>query len=309
VDAALIDEGDFYPRRSMSADARLRWYARFFDTVEVNSGYYAIPDVRNAQLWTARTPDGFLFNVKAYSLLTGHHPKPQTLPAALQRLLPARPKRTPRGEIEHASFGADAMDVTFALFRAALEPLATARKLGYVLFQFAPWVHFDDGWLEYVRRLPAHLPGGTVAVEFRHRSWFPEHAVETLEALRAARLVHTIVDGPTEAGSVPRITTATAPIALFRLHGRNVEGFRRQLRGEEPAVREKYDYLYTEPELREFASEVEQLEEETERIFISFNNNNRSYPVRNALAMKRLLGQRVDVPPALAGPLSGDLFA
>ena len=74
ADAALIEDGSFYPKKSMSAEARLRYYARFFDTVEVNSAYYAIPDVRNTQHWVQRTPPDFIFHVKAYSLLTGHHP-------------------------------------------------------------------------------------------------------------------------------------------------------------------------------------------------------------------------------------------
>jgi len=39
ADPALIEEGSFYPKRSMSAEARLRYYAGVFDTVEVNSSY------------------------------------------------------------------------------------------------------------------------------------------------------------------------------------------------------------------------------------------------------------------------------
>ncbi|MGH7277803.1 MAG: DUF72 domain-containing protein, partial [Candidatus Rokuibacteriota bacterium] len=109
--------------------------------------------------------------------------------------------------------------------------------------------------------------------------------------LRAAGIAHVVVDAATAAGAVPRVVEATSATSVVRLHGRNAAGWRRQLRGEEPAVREKYDYLYSEAELRELVPEVEALEAETERIFISFNNNTRAYPVRNALAMKRLLGQ------------------
>src|SRR5918911_3209246 len=100
ADAALIEDGSFYPKKSMSAEARLRYYSRFFDTVEINSAYYAIPDARNARLWAKRTPPGFLFNVKAYSLLTGHHPSAETLPADVEVLLPERPRLTHRGEID-----------------------------------------------------------------------------------------------------------------------------------------------------------------------------------------------------------------
>ena len=297
ADPALIEDGSFYPKKSMTADARLRYYARFFDTVEVNSSYYAIPDVRHTQRWTERTPPAFTFHVKAYSLLTGHHPRIETLPADVQACLPSALRYTPRGEIDRASVPPEAIDATFRLFRAAVTPLADAGKLGYVLFQFAPWVHFDDRWLGYVASLPMKLPGWTVAAEFRHRSWFPEHGPETLETLKSAGVTHVIVDGPSAAGAVPRVMAVTAPTSVFRLHGRNIDGWLKQRRGETPAVREKYDYLYTEDELRELLPEVADTAAEAERVFVSFNNNNRAYPVQNARMLKRLLGQPVAKPP------------
>jgi uncharacterized protein YecE (DUF72 family) len=164
-------------------------------------------------------------------------------------------------------------------------------------------VHYEPRRLDYLASLPARLPGWTVAVEFRHRSWFPDHADETLGALRAARLAHVITDAPAVAGAMPHVTAVTAPTAVLRLHGRNAEGFLRQLRGEEPAVREKYDYLYSEAELAALVPEVELLERESEDVFVSFNNNNRDYPVRNALQMRRLLGQ-----PTAEHPSQPDLL-
>jgi uncharacterized protein YecE (DUF72 family) len=304
ADPALIESGAFYPRKSMSAEARLRFYASFFDVVEVNASYYAIPDVLTVRRWAERTPPGFVFHVKAWSLMTGHHPRLPALPAELQAALPAEPRRTRRGEVLAEDFPPEAIEAAFRLFRAALTPLETAGKLGYVLFQFAPWVHYDSARLDYLASLPARLPGVTIAVEFRHRSWFPDHADETLGALTAARLAHVIADAPPVAGAMPHVTAVTAPTAVLRLHGRNAEGFLRQLRGEEPAVREKYDYLYTDAELAALVPEVELLAGESEEVFVSFNNNNRDYPVRNALQLKRLLGQRVP-----HDALPGDLFA
>lgn len=286
----------------MTAESRLRYYASVFDGVEVNSSYYAIPDIRNTLRWVERTPPGFVFHVKAYSLLTGHHPRAETVPADLAALLPRSPRRTRRGEIDASSFPPEALDRAFRLVRTALRPIAEAGKLGYVLFQFAPWVHFEPGRLDYLASLPERLPGWTIAIEFRHRSWLPDHTDETLRALSRARLAHVIVDAP--AGhTVPRVTTVTAPTAVFRLHGRNAHGWLRQLRGEEPTVREKYDYLYSEAELREFLPEIEGVSEEAEEVFISFNNNNRDYPVQNALMLKRLLRQ-----PIRANPSPRDLF-
>jgi uncharacterized protein YecE (DUF72 family) len=304
ADPALIEAGTFYPRKSMTAEARLRFYADRFDVVEVNASYYAIPDVLTVRRWAERTPPGFIFHVKAWSLMTGHNPRPQTLPAEVQVSLPAGAGRSRRGEILADDVPPEGLEAAFRLFRASLAPLETAGKLGYVLFQFAPWVHFESRRLDYLATLPERLPGWTVAVEFRHHSWFPDHADETLGALRDARLAHVITDAPAVAGAMPHVTAVTAPAAVLRLHGRNAEGWLRQLRGEEPTVREKYDYLYSDAELAALVPEIGGLAEESEEVFVSFNNNNRDYPVRNALTMKRLLGQ-----PVPDGPLPRDLFA
>ncbi len=293
----------------MTAEARLRFYASVFDTVEVNASYYAIPDVRNTARWVERTPPRFVFHVKAYSLMTGHHPKAESVPAELQALLPRNPRRTRRGEVEASSFPPEALDATFTLFSRAIAPIAGAGKLGYVLFQFAPWVRFEPARVDYLASLPARLPGWTIAVEFRHRSWFPDRTADTLKALAEARLAHVVVDGPVEVSTIPRVTTATTRTGVFRLHGRNAQGWLRQIRGEEPAVREKYDYLYSEAELRELLPEVEGMAEDAEEVFVSFNNNNRDYPVRNALMLKRLLGQSAAAPGGGADPLPDDLFA
>ena len=309
ADPALIEDGSFYPKRSMTSEARLRFYASVFDTVEVNSAYYAIPDARHAKLWAERTPPAFTFHVKAYSLMTGHHPRPQTLPAELTALLPARPRTTRRGEIATANFPPEALDAAFVVYRAALAPLAAAGKLGYVLFQFAPWVRFAPARLEYLASLPTRLPGWRLAVEFRDRSWFPDHAGETLAALRAAGLTHVVVDGPVSAGAVPRVPAVTAPLAVLRLHGRNAQGWLKQLRGEEPSVREKYDYLYGEDELRALLPEVDGLGGEASEVHVMFNNNNRAFPVQNALMMRRLLGHPVLPPPPSSDALPRDLFA
>lgn len=290
----------------MSAEARLRFYASVFDVVEVNSSYYAIPDVLTVRRWAERTPPGFVFHVKAWALLTGHHPRPQTLPADVLRLLPPGARRTRRGEVDATTFPPEALDEAFRLFRAALSPLVESGKLGYVLFQLAPWVRFGTPSLDFLAGLPARLPGWRLAVEFRDRSWFPEHAAETLGALQSGGLAHVVVDAPLVVNAIPRVATVTAPTAVLRLHGRHAEGWLRQLRGEEPTVREKYDYLYSEAELQALLPEIEALAREAEDVFISFNNNNRDYPVRNALMLKRLLGQPGPAPPAQSPlPLDG----
>lgn len=70
-DKTLLDCGKFYPPTAKTPEARLRFYASQFNLVEVDTSYYAIPAVTTAQHWAERTPPGFVFNVKAFSLFTG----------------------------------------------------------------------------------------------------------------------------------------------------------------------------------------------------------------------------------------------
>jgi uncharacterized protein YecE (DUF72 family) len=307
LDRALIESRRFYPRPHMSAEARLRFYATFFDCVEVNATYYALPSPRNARLWATRTPPGFLFHVKAYSLMTGHEPRPESLPADVALLLSGGGRRlTPgpaRGEIGHDLFPAAALDRCFDLFRQGLAPLAEAGKLGYVLFQLAPWVRYGAHALEYLGSLPARLPGWAVAVEFRNETWVPRRTGEVLRFLTERDLAFVCVDAPWQ----PFVPAATAPgWAVLRLHGRNVQGWLDQLAGRRPSVAEKYDYLYGPGELDEIAHRTRALATHARRVAVTFNNNNQDYPVQNALDVKRLLG--LQAPPYPPGG-TGDLLA
>jgi len=72
TDKSLIESGKFYPRTATTAEDRLRFYAAQFPIVEIDSSYYGIPTVENAQRWVERTPPGFVFNIKTYRLFTRH---------------------------------------------------------------------------------------------------------------------------------------------------------------------------------------------------------------------------------------------
>src|SRR5262245_18970309 len=87
-DKGMLDEGSFYPIKSMKAEERLWWYSRFFDNVEVNSTFYAPLSAENSVRWAKRTSPGFLFGVKAYALQTGHHLDAGRLPEPLAWMLP-----------------------------------------------------------------------------------------------------------------------------------------------------------------------------------------------------------------------------
>ena len=124
TDPTLISSGRFYPPGVSSAEDRLRYYARQFPIVEVDSTYYAPPSARNSELWAARTPDGFVFNVKAYALLTGHPARVERLPGWLREALPAETlaKKNAYGK----DLDAGATERLWELHRNALAPLAEA---------------------------------------------------------------------------------------------------------------------------------------------------------------------------------------
>ncbi|MYR85761.1 DUF72 domain-containing protein, partial [Streptomyces sp. SID685] len=83
TDRALLTSG-WYPPGHRDTEGRLRHYATRFPLVEVDSPYYALPTVRTTTHWAERTPDGFRFDVKAHSLLTGHPTRPSALPEDLR---------------------------------------------------------------------------------------------------------------------------------------------------------------------------------------------------------------------------------
>ena len=252
-DKSMAD-GHFYPIKSMKAEERLWWYSRFFDNVEVNSTFYAPLSPDNAVRWAKRTPEGFLFGVKAYALLTGHHLDAARLPEPLQAMVPASARPDARGKLPNHVFPREAHAWAFAAFREALQPLQDSGKLGYVLFQMAPWVEYGTEALDSLARLPEELPGITIAVEFRDASWLPAHTDEVLPFLAAHGLSYVSVDAPRTPSGIARTVALTSPVAVVRLHGRNAAGFLKQLRGESPSVAEKYGYLYNETELSEIVA-------------------------------------------------------
>src|SRR3954462_3436565 len=83
TDRTLIESG-WYPPEADTPEKRLRYYARKFPLVEVDATYYALPAEQTARFWTERTPAGFTFNVKAFSLFTQHPTRVASLPADLR---------------------------------------------------------------------------------------------------------------------------------------------------------------------------------------------------------------------------------
>lgn len=273
----------FYPR-GLPPQERLGYYAARFDTLEIDSSFYALPSERNSRLFAARTPDDFVFHFKAFGLMTGHPVEVTRLGRALGSLLPAghaeRVVRKPTREM---------LERAFAMFAGALEPLRRAGKLGFVLFQYPPWFRKTKDNRDFVRLARELLPDIDIAVEFRHGSWLVEgEAADTFAFLERHGLSYTAVDEPQVGlyGSVPPVVAVTAPSAYVRFHGRRADTWTKK----GATVAERYAYLYSEAELAEWVPRLEALAARAERVYAMFNNCFAYYAVKNAKMLGEMLG-------------------
>ena len=167
TDPTLVNSDLFYPPSVRSAEERLRFYAEQFNTVEVDSTFYALPAERNAKLWAERTPEGFVFNIKPFALMTQHPAEVSRLPKQLREMVAAE-ERSNR-ELSHPS--KEVVDKTFQMFWSAMAPLHEAGKLGMLAFQFPPYFIPKPANFDYLASLRERLPGASIAIEFRHPSW------------------------------------------------------------------------------------------------------------------------------------------
>jgi uncharacterized protein YecE (DUF72 family) len=286
ADRTLI-ESDWYPQRSMSSEARLRFYAERFLLTEVDSTYYAPPSERQAHLWAQRTPDGFRFNVKAYSLLTGHPTRPASLWSDLREQLPAD-VLAKRNLYAHHLTG-DALEEVWRRFDSALRPLHEAGKLGAVLFQYPPWFGPRRDHRADIEALPERLPDYPICVEFRSPRWLAEtrDRERTLALLEERGLIFVSVDAP-EVSGLPRLTALTNPeLFVMRFHGRSDSTWASR----SASAAERFRYLYSEEELAELLPPIAALAREARETHLLMNNCYRDYAVVNATQLAKLVSE------------------
>lgn len=283
TDKTLIDCGRFYPASCKTPEARLRHYASIFPLVEVDTSYYAIPAPATARQWAERTPDHFVFNVKAFRLFTGHMTETRVLHRDIQQALGTGRR------VHYKSVPQEIRAELWKRFAEALEPLRITGKLGLVHFQFPPTVQYGSEAMARVEECQAWLPQHTLSIEFRHRSWWDEPArvAGTLGFLRDHRLVHTIVDGPQGAdNSVPAVWEATHPDwLLLRLHGRNIASYNAPAR----TAAERFDYDYPDRELAELADDLVRAAPKARNRHVIFNNCDEDKGQRNGITFMKML--------------------
>ncbi|NUT37764.1 MAG: DUF72 domain-containing protein [Hamadaea sp.] len=276
TDKTLLASG-WYPQTADTPEKRLGYYARRFPLVEVDATYYSPPAEQTVKLWSDRTPAGFTFNIKAFSLLTGH---PTKVAALYKDLRPETEKKS----VYPRDLEPRVVDEVFDRFLSALQPLVDAGKLGALLFQFPPWFTIRRSNKDYVLDVAARCRPLRIAVEFRHESWFAgDNRDETLDFLRRHDLPFVCVDMPQgHKSSIPPVVAATADLAVVRFHGHSDKWTSKD-------IYEKFGYLYSERELKEWAPKLTELADEAGETHVLMNNCYSDYAQKNAAQLLDLL--------------------
>jgi uncharacterized protein YecE (DUF72 family) len=277
TDRTLVQSG-WYPKGVNSAEERLRYYASRFSLVEADSTYYFLPTEQTVNAWRQRTPRRFVFDVKAFSLLTQH-------PTAAEALPPdAVPPGKSRVYLRHLD--RHAVDDIWGQFVDTLKPLHRDHKLGAILFQFPPWFTIKRANKDYVLECVERCRPLPISVELRNATWFRDDTVaETLDFFRSHRVPLVSVDTPPgDRSAVPALDTATSKrLAVVRLHGRG---------GPRPGMSRPAAagaYSYPRSDLEEWVGIVGRLAEQTRSVHVVFRNMYRDHAVRNAEQFEDLL--------------------
>ena len=286
TEPTLVKAGTFYPREAKSAEDRLRFYASQFPIVEVDSSYYYPPSERNAALWAERTPTDFTFNVKAYSLLTQHPTKVDSLFKEVKEALPE--DMASKRNVYAERMPKELVDQVWERFASALMPLHSAGKLGCVLFQFPQYFVISHKNKDYLVEYQERLPDFRICVEFRHKSWMEErNREETLSFLEKYDLPYVSVDMPQGfVSSVPPVAAATSrELAVVRFHGRNREVWEKKTN----TAAERFEYDYSKRELQPWVPKIGELATQARETHVVMNNCYRDYAVNNARQLADLL--------------------
>ena len=287
TDRTLVQDADWYPRRTMSPEERLRYYAAQFPLTEIDSTYYAPPAEQQTRLWAERTTDGFRFDVKAYSLLTGHPTRPKSLWRDLREQLPA--EVAGKRNIYAKHLDQEAITESWRRFETALRPLHEAGRLGSVLFQYPPWFVPRRENRAEIETLRARLPDYRLCVEFRSPRWLAEERdrKRTLGLLAENGLVFVCVDAPVASG-LPRLLEITnEELLVVRFHGRAD----RTWSDTSGSAAERFRYLYSDQELEELAPPISEVAHRARETHLLMNNCYRDYAVRNAASLRDLLAR------------------
>ena len=247
-------KGIVYPTTMPRKTHALEWLSQWFDTVEINVSFYRPVTARMSAAWPAKVLNNprFRFTAKVWQRFT-HDDAPLS-------------------------------QTDLAEFRAGMDPLAEAGRLGALLIQF-PWsFRRTPENRQRLARIIAALKSYPLAVEVRHDSWVCE---EYLDALRAEGVAFCNIDQPEHDHGIQPTAHITAPLAYIRLHGRNRAAWFNQ---KAPSY-ERYNYLYDQQELRPWLDRIQSVSKQAQDTYVVTNNHYQGKAVANAIELIAALGR------------------
>ena len=278
----------WYPKK-MAAGDRLRWYAQHLELVEVNSTFYSVPEPRMVERWCAVTPAEFTFDVKLHQLFSFHSTPAKLLPPDLQ----LRAEKDARGNVKTTP---DLQETLLKTFLLPMSIIRNAGKLGVLLLQLSPAFSPRKHELSELEPLIEMLREYDLAIEFRNRNWaVGDQLGLTIDFVRKHRAIFVNVDAPVSdhftvmPSGVDEVTNSK--VAYLRLHGRNAKAYITA-----KTVAARFDYDYSDNEVKEVAQRSEKLAQQARELHVIFNNNNLDYAPRAALRLRKALGQIVNAP-------------
>jgi len=187
-------------------------------------------------------------------------------------------------------------EATLPRFQEMLKAYERERKLAGTLFQFPANFECSDEHEDYLRWLVESLKGVRTVIEFRHSQWLTDRTMDFLRELKAG---YCIVDMPQVRGLPSSRPHVTGDIAYVRFHGQNTEQWAKA-----STRNERYDYDYSDEELRGWVPVIADLAAEAKAVYVYFNNHYRGKAAKNARALEGFLesflaGSEVPREPAL----------
>ena len=273
-------DGIFYPLgMARRKHHPLEYFARFFDTTEINTSFNGPLKPEWAKLWcrkVAAVNKNFLFTAKLYRAFT-HSPLAVMEPTSAATIRP-----TDEDEVRT---------------REGLDAIANEGRLGALLIQFP--VSFKNTSLnrEYLDRLLRQFIEYPRVVEVRHSSW---NDAATLAAFTQKDVGFCNIDQPPLGRSLAPTEHVTAAIGYVRLYGRNYEQWFADQGSDSDRRNDRYNYLYNERELAGWKERIESVAERAQTTYVITNNHFESKAGVNALELKAMIsGKRVLAPPTL----------
>jgi uncharacterized protein YecE (DUF72 family) len=267
-------EGVFYPPGMQRKKQHpLELISQCFDMVEVNISIYGHLQPELVKLWARKVAANpqFVFTAKLHRSFT-HSPIAVMEPTSAATIKPN--------------------DEDERLAREGLEALASTGKLGALLIQFP--VSFKNTSLnrEYLETLLRQFIEFPRVVEVRHDTW---DNPETLVYFTERNISFCNIDQPLIGRSIDATEHVTSPVGYVRLHGRNYDQW-----FEPDSGADRYNYLYSEPELAGWKDKIARIAQKAEVTYVVTNNHFEARAGVNALQMKHMIsGKRVHATETL----------